>query len=150
MSQQVPYLPEGSTAVTPYLVIDDCSRALEFLAEVFGARERFRMADPSGSIAHAEVVLDGAVIELANSTPEWPATRTLLHVYVPNSDEVFERALKAGCTVKKGMTDEFYGERSGTVTDPFGNSWTIATVKEVLTQDELCERAEKLMGGSAD
>lgn len=144
----VHHVPHGSTAVTPYLIIDDCARALDFLAEVFGAQERFRMNDREGLVAHAEVTVDGAVIELANSTPEWPPTRTLLHVYVPNSDEVFERALKAGCSVKKPMTDEFYGERSGTVVDPFGNSWTIATVKELLTNEEMQERAAKLYGGS--
>jgi PhnB protein len=105
------------------------------------------MTDPAGLVAHAEVTIDGAVIELANSTPEWPATRTLLHVYVPNSDEVFERAVAAGCTVKKPMTDEFYGERTGTVVDPFGNMWSIATVKEALTHDEMLDRANRLFGG---
>jgi PhnB protein len=143
----VHYIPQGSTAVTPYLVIDDCARALEFLAQVFGAQERFKMTDPAGLVAHAEVTIDGAVIELANSTPEWPATRTLLHVYVPNSDEVFERAVAAGCTVKKPMTDEFYGERTGTVVDPFGNMWSIATVKEALTHGEMLDRANRLFGG---
>ena len=144
----VHYIPRGSTAVTPYLVIDGCARALEFLAQVFGAQERFRMTDPDGLVAHAEVTIDGAVIELANSTPEWPPTRTLLHVYMPNADEVFERAITAGCTIKKPMTDEFYGERTGTVVDPFGNMWSIATVKEALTHEEMLERANRLFSGS--
>jgi PhnB protein len=144
----VHYIPQGSTAVTPYLVIDGCARALEFLARVFGAKERFRMTDPDGLVAHAEVTIDGALVELANSTPEWPPTRTLLHVYVPNSDEVFTRAVSAGCTVKKPMTDEFYGERSGTVLDPFGNMWSIATLKETLTHQQMLERAKQLFGGS--
>jgi PhnB protein len=140
-------LPEGFHTVVPYLIVPGCAKLITLLEQVFDAKETFRMNTPSGEIGHAEVRLGDCTIEMADSGDMWPPTRTLLHVYVPDCDETFQKAVQAGFEVKQELKDQFYGERSATLTDPFGNMWSIATRIEDLTEQEIRDRADKLFGG---
>ncbi len=146
-------VPEGYHTVTPYLIVKGAARALEFYKKAFGAVERFRMADPSGKVGHAEIQIGDSVIMLADEFPEMDAlapqtpgvTPVGIHLYVEDVDRMAAQALAAGATVKRAVQDQFYGDRSGTVIDPFGHAWTIATHKEDLTPEEIGRRAQEAM-----
>ncbi len=115
-------VPEGYTAVTPMVIVAGADRFKEFLASAFAAQPRgavFRM--PDGSVAHSETTIDGAVVMVADATPEFPANTCGIHLYVSDVDAVFAAAVAAGAEVKSEPADQFYGDRSATVIDPFGN-----------------------------
>jgi PhnB protein len=146
-------VPEGYHTATPYLIVDDAARALEFYRKAFGAKERMRMAAPGGKIGHAEITIGDSAIMLADEHPEmgYRSPRAIggspvtIHLYVENVDEVFPRALAAGGTVLQPVKDQFYGDRSGTLRDPFGHVWNVATHKEDLSPEEMHRRAQAMM-----
>jgi PhnB protein len=145
MSNVQPIPPEYGS-VTPYLVISKCAEAIEYYKQVFGAQERMRMPMPDGSIGHAELQIGDSILMLATGGEQWPGTRSLTCVYVEDCDAVFQRAVDAGAQVVEPLSDKFYGDRSGSVEDPFGQRWSIMTHKEGLTREEMQARMEKLGG----
>ena len=130
-------------AAAPYLTVKDAARAIEFYKKAFGAVERGRLADPSGKIGHAEITIGGSTIMLADEFPDYdaisPATLggspVKMHLYVDDVDAFAERAIAAGAKMVRPVEDQFYGDRSGQLADPFGYTWIVATHKEKLSQD---------------
>ncbi len=145
MSKVTPIPPQYGS-LTPYLVIPKCAEAIEFYKRVFGATETMRMPMPDGSVAHAEVKIGDSLVVLASGGPEWPSTSSLLCLYVEDCDAVFARAVAAGAKVLEPVTDKFYGDRAGSVEDPFGQRWSIMTHKEDLSAEEVEARMAKLHG----
>ncbi|HMF90269.1 MAG TPA: VOC family protein [Candidatus Angelobacter sp.] len=148
MAKKVNPVPDGYHHITPYLVIQGAAAAIDFYKKVFGATELFRMAQPDGRVGHAELKIGDSVFMLADEFPEMQVVgpKTLgntpvgLHVYVEDADATFNHALSLGSRIKKPMADQFYGDRSGTIEDPFGHKWTIATHKEDVTPEEMKRR----------
>ncbi len=143
-------IPEGYRSVTPYLAVKQAADAIEFYRRAFGAKERMRMPGPDGKIGHAELEIGNSVIMLADEHPDMdfrgPAsiggTSVTLHLYVPDVDATFSKATAAGAKPVRAVEDQFYGDRAGSVRDPFGHVWHIATHKEDLSPEELRRRAE--------
>ena len=134
-------IPDGYTAITPYLIVEDAAGFIDFLASAFGAAERLRVATPEGRIGHAEVEIDGAALMLSGPMPpDFPANRALIYLYVADVDNTYASALKAGATSIDEPADQFYGDRLARITDSYGNHWSIATHIEDLTPDELTQR----------
>ena len=146
-------IPEGYHSVTPYLVVQGAARAIDFYKKIFGASERMRMDGPNGTIGHAEIEIDGSVIMLADEFPDMGfrgpqsigGTPVSLMLYVQDVDDCFRRAIAAGARELQPVKDQFYGDRSGTLQDPFGHVWTVGTHKEDLSPEELRKRAEAAM-----
>lgn len=147
-------IPEGYHSITPYLTVDGGARAIDWYKKVLGAEERMRMPAPDGKIGHAELVIGGSCIMLADEFPDMGAkspssfggTPVGLMLYVKDCDAVFKRAVDAGAKIDRPVEDKFYGDRSGSIVDPFGHKWTIGTHIEDLTPQEMEERAKKAMG----
>jgi len=145
-------IPSGYAGVTPYLIIRGAARALEFYKKAFGATELMRFPGPEGTIGHAEIKIGEGVIMLADESLEMGhkspqtlgGTAVTLLFYVPDVDSQFAKAVAAGGTVKQRLKDQFYGDRSGTITDPFGHIWTIATHKEDVSPDEMQRRMAEM------
>ncbi len=134
-------IPDGYTAITPYLIVENAAGFIDFLVNAFGAVERIRVPMPEGGIGHAEVEIDGAALMLADAMPPaFPVSSSLIHLYVADIDSVYAQALKAGATSDDEPSDMFYGDRLARITDPFGNHWSIATHIEDVTPDELAQR----------
>lgn len=141
-------VPDGYHTVTPYLIINGAAQALEFYKRAFGAAETVRMPDPKGRIAHAEIKIGDSMIMLADEHPEMGhrGPRTLggtsvsILLYVPDVDTVFDRAIKAGAKSQRPVADQFYGDRMGTLEDPFGHVWTIGTHIEDVSAEEMKRR----------
>jgi PhnB protein len=148
-------IPEGYPRVTPYLIVDGASDAIDFYRSVLGATERMRMAGPDGKVGHAELEIGNSVVMLADEHPEMGAvgpttvggTPVSLHVYVEHVDSVFEQAIQAGAEELQPLEDKFYGDRSGSFKDPFGHHWHIATHVEDVPPDEMGKRAAAAAGG---
>jgi len=144
----VPYTPKGYNSVTPYLIAKDASKAIDFYRLIFGATEVMRMADPSGRIGHAELKIGDSHIMLADEFPEMnyraPAmdgsSPVSILLYVEDVDMIVERAVAAGAKILKPVQDQFYGDRSGFIQDPFGHLWGIATHKEDVSPAEMERR----------
>ena len=142
-------IPEGYHAITPYLIVKRGAEAIQFYARAFGAVEHERMEGPGGKIRHAEITIGDSRVMLADEHPEIGAlspetiggSPVSLHLYVEDVDAVVARAIAAGATLTRAVADQFYGDRVGGVSDPFGHRWFIATHKEDLTRDELHRRA---------
>ncbi len=147
----VHYIPKGYNSVTPYLVIKGAADAIEYYKKIFGATELFRMPDPSGRIGHAELMIGDSHIMLADEFPEMnyrgPAADSSspvsLLLYVEDVDSIVERAVAAGAKILKPVQDQFYGDRSGFIQDPFGHLWGVATHKEDVSPEEMEERMKK-------
>jgi len=143
-------IPDGYHTATPYLIVKGAAQGIEFYKKAFGATELFRMAGPDGRIGHAEIKIGDSVIMLADEAPEMgyrsprslggSAVSTML--YVQDVDDCFDRAVEAGAKVQRPLANQFYGDRSGTVEDPFGHVWTIATHVEDVPPDEMKKRME--------
>ncbi len=133
-------IPSEYGSVTPYIVTERCAEAIEFYKQVFEATERMRMPMPDGSIGHAELQIGDSVLMLASGGEQWPGTSSLTCVYVEDCDAVFERAVAAGATVVEPLSDKFYGDRVGSVLDPFGQRWSIMTHKEDVSPEEIERR----------
>ena len=143
-------IPEGYHTITAYLITDGAAEAIEFYQQAFGATELFRFPTPDGKIGHAEIKIGDSHVMLADAYPDmgYNGPKTLggspvsLMIYVDDVDTVFNRALEKGATVKEALADKFYGDRMGTVIDPFGHIWHIATHKEDVSLDEMQKRAQ--------
>jgi len=146
-------IPAGYEAVTPYLVIRGATQAMEFYKKAIGAAEIFRLPGADGKIAHAELKVGAGVVMLADEMEGQPSPLTVggcpmsLMVYVSDVDAQFAKAVAAGGVVKRPLADQFYGDRSGTFTDPFGYTWTLATHVEDVSAEEI-DRRMKVMGTS--
>lgn len=149
-------IPDGYHSLTPYLVIDGAAQALEYYKKAFGAIELFRM--PHGDkIGHAEMRIGDSPFMLSDGHEEmgYKGPKSLggspvgLMIYVEDCDKVFKQAIDAGGTETKPLQDQFYGDRSGTLTDPFGHIWTVATHKEDVTPEEMDRRLAAMHGGAA-
>lgn len=144
----VKFKPDGYHTVTPYLIIQGAAKAIEFYKQAFGATELMRLDAPGGTIGHAEIKIGESIIMLADEHPEMGyrgpqalgGTPVCLMLYVEDSDAMFALAIAAGGTVQKPIQDQFYGDRSGQLVDPFGHVWTIASHKEDLTPAEINAR----------
>jgi PhnB protein len=151
-------IPDGYHTLTPYLIVKGAARALDFYQKAFGATELMRMADPSGRIGHAEIKVGDSVLMMADEHPEMGAlspqslggSSVFILLYVEDVDARFNQAVAAGAQVVRPLADQFYGDRSGTLTDPFGHKWTIATHKEDVSPEEIEWRLAALpkKGGS--
>ena len=151
-------IPEGYPRVTPYLIVDGASAAIDFYKSVLGATERMRMGGSEGKVGHAELEIGDSVVMLADEHPEMDArgpksvggTPVTLHVYVEDADGVFERAIEAGAKALRPVEDQFYGDRLGSFEDPFGHQWNVATHVEDVPPEEMSKRvaeAEATAGG---
>jgi PhnB protein len=141
-------IPDGYHTVTPYLIIRGATEAIDFYKNAFGATELFRMPTPEGKIGHAEIKIGDSSIMLADEYPEmgYKGPQSLggsplsLMIYVEDVDTVFNQAVAAGATIKEALQDKFYGDRMGTVVDPYGHIWHVATHKEDVSPEEMQER----------
>jgi PhnB protein len=127
MTNAAPYIRTGFRTVTPYLIVHQVTRVIDFMMDVFRAEELRRDLYPDGTIMNVEMRLGDSIIELAEASTVWPAMPSGLHVYVPNTDETFQRAIAAGAQELYAPAEMPYGERSAGVKDPSGNHWYIAT-----------------------
>ena len=137
-------VPKGYHSVTPFLSIKGADQALEFYKRAFGAVEKFRSPGPDGKIMHAEVTIGDSTIMLSETLREPPSVSSM-YVYVPDADKAFARAVKAGAKVKVPLADMFWGDRYGSVSDPYGNTWAIATHVEDVAPEEMPKRAQAAM-----
>jgi PhnB protein len=136
-------IPDDYHSLTPYLTVRGAAKAIDFLKQAFGAQITHEPLNrPNGTIMHAEVKIGNSRVMIADESEMARATTSTLYLYVPNVDSVFQQALKAGGTKIMEPMDMFYGDRSGGITDPFGNSWYIATHKEDVAPTELAKRAQ--------
>jgi len=148
-------IPDGYNQAIPYLACRNAAKALEFYAKAFGATEQMRMAAPDGKIGHAEIKIGNALIMLSDEYPEMKVqspqtiggTPVGIHVYVPDVDALNARAIAAGATVEREIANQFYGDRTVTLGDPFGHRWFFATHVEDVAPDEMKRRAEAAMKG---
>ncbi|MGV7212955.1 VOC family protein [Bradyrhizobium sp. UFLA05-112] len=146
MATQVKPVPEGYHTVTPYLVVEGAEKVIGFMKDAFGAQPLFEpMMRPDGKVMHAEFKIGSSIVMIADSSERAQATSTMLYLYVPNVDTVYQKAVKAGGTPLMEPTDQFYGDRSGGVKDPAGNQWHIGTHIEDVSPAELKKRAEEVM-----
>jgi len=150
-------VPDGYRTATPYLIVKGAAEAIEFYKRAFGATEMLRMADPQGRVGHAEIKIGDSVIMLADEHPAmgYRGPRSLggssvsILLYLEDVDGVFERAVKAGARAQRPVANQFYGDRSGTLEDPFGHVWTVATHVEDVPPEEMKRRAEAAMKSAA-
>lgn len=141
-------IPTGYHAITPYLIIDGASRAIEFYQRAFDAKELMRIPAPNDRIGHAEIKVGDSVVMLADEHPEMDArgpghyggSPVSLLLYVTDVDRQFQQALAAGATEVRPVADQFYGDRSGTLKDPFGHSWHLSTHIEDVSMEEIARR----------
>jgi len=151
----VPYIPEGYNTVTPYLIIKGAAQAIEYYKKVFGATVTVRMDAPGGRVAHAEMKIGDSIVMLADENPQMAmpghgsataigGSPVSLYLYLPNVDEVVAKAKAEGAKILKPVQDQFYGDRSGFLQDPFGHFWGIATHVEEVSPEELKERMKKM------
>ena len=139
----VPATPEGYHSVTPYLIVDDASAALDFYREALAAEEIFRL--PMGDkIGHAEIRIGDSMLMLSDEWPDMDASATFV-IYVPDVDASYDRAVKAGAKVDRPVENQAWGDRMGTVVDPFGHKWSLATHVEDVSPEELKRRMDEWM-----
>jgi len=139
-----------------YLIVSDAPEAIEFYTSVFGAKEKFRLTEPSGRIGHAELDFGGVTLMLAAEFPEYNilsarsvgGTPVTIHLHVDNADEMIARAVEAGATLERAVADQFYGERSGSIIDPFGHRWSVGHSIEQVTPEEMQRRYTALTPSS--
>jgi PhnB protein len=150
-------IPEGFHSVTPGLVVRGAAQAIDFYKKALGAEELVRMPGPDGTIMHAELKIGDSIIFISDESPGrgTKSPQTLggctgtLNIYVPNVDQVFKQALAAGGKETMAVADQFWGDRYGSFTDPFGQSWGVATHKEDLTAEEMKTRMQDFFSSMA-
>lgn len=148
-SKRVKPIPEGYHALTPYLIVNDASAAITFYRKALGASELFRFDAPGGKIGHAEIRIGDSVVMLADEYADmqcygpnhYGGSPVSMMLYVEDVDAVVEGAVKAGAKLTRPIENKFYGDRSGTITDPFGHQWHISTHVEDVSMEELQKRA---------
>lgn len=151
----VPYMPAGYHAVTPYLIVDGAARAIAWYVEALGAVEVMRMEGGPDRIAHAEIRLGDSHVMLADEAPQHDArpprhyggSPVSLHLYVPDADAVVDRAVAAGATLLRPVQTMFYGDRTGSLRDPFGHVWHVATHVEEVPLEEVKRRMQEMAQG---
>jgi PhnB protein len=156
MSNSVKPIPDGYRGAIPYLTVKNAAAAIDFYKQAFGATELVRMAAPDGKIGHAEIKIGDAMLMLSDEYPEMnvlsPETiggsPVVIHLYVENVDVTAGQAIAAGAKVVRPVEDQFYGDRAGKFTDPFGHHWWLATHKEDVAPEEMKKRAAALYGGA--
>jgi PhnB protein len=144
-------IPEGYHSVTPYLIVDDAAKAIEFYQKAFGAEEKFRLPMGENRIAHAEIKIGDSFVMLADEFPDMGhlgpkargGTTVSLLIYVPEVDSAFKTAIDAGATELRPLENQFWGDRMGTLTDPFGHQWSLASHVEDVPEHELGQRMEE-------
>lgn len=147
-------IPDGYATVTPYLTVHDAAGAIAFYEQAFGATELMRLADPSGKLAHAEIKIGNSLIMLSDEFPEMGGrsaqelggTPVSLMLYVEDVDTLFRQAIATGATEIRPVENQFYGDRAGTLSDPFGHVWTLATHVEDVSMEEINARFSALAG----
>ncbi|HLN73170.1 MAG TPA: VOC family protein [Prolixibacteraceae bacterium] len=154
MEKKISAIPEGFNTLSSYISVNDAKAAIEFYKTAFGAKETGRINMPDGSVAHAELQIGDSKIMLAEENPQWgnQSPRTLggspvtLCIYVDDVDSVFQKALQAGAKTTGDMDvkDQFYGDRAGSLTDPFGHKWSIMTHKEDVSFEEMQKRMDAM------
>lgn len=151
METQVNPIPKGYHTVTPYLIVKDANRAIDFYKRAFGAEEKFRIDAKEGKVGHAELKIGDSVIMLADEFPNMKAVAPnpegssfSILLYVENVDEFFDRAVDNGAVIVHPLKDQFYGDRMGTIKDPFGHVWNIASQVEVVPPEEMRKRAKEI------
>ena len=145
-------IPDGYGTVTPYLIVQGAGAAIEFYKIVFGATERLRLPTPEGRVAHAELEIGNSLLMLADECPERGAkspqtvggSPVSFHLYVPDADAVYAKALAAGAKPIRPVENQFYGDRTGLFADPFGHTWNVATHVEDVSPEELQKRMAAL------
>ena len=151
-------IPEGYHTLTPYLAVDNAADAIEFYERAFGAKERMRMPGPEGKIGHAEIQIGDSIVMLSDPFPQSTVrspsdvggTTASLFMYVDDVDAVVEQAVSAGATVTMEVADQFWGDRFGSIADPYGHTWSIATHVEDLTPEEIAERGKAAMAAMSN
>jgi PhnB protein len=146
-------IPQGVASPLAYLCVKDSKAALKFYAKAFGAKELFRLTEPSGKVGHAEMKIGSSMLMLADEYPDFghlsPPTLggspVQFHLYVKNADAAVKRAVKAGATLIRPTADQFYGDRTGTVADPFGYRWMLSHRLEIVTPKEMQKRWTKML-----
>jgi len=152
---KVPYIPKGYNTVTPYLIIKGAAQAIEYYKKVFGATVIERMDAPGGRVAHAEMKIGDSIIMLADENPQMAipghgsataigGSPVSLYLYLPDVDDVVAKAKAEGAKILKPVANQFYGDRSGFLQDPFGHFWGIATHVEDVSPEEMRERMKKM------
>jgi len=152
MTRNVKPIPDGFHTVTPYLSVSNAAEAIEFYKRAFGAQERYRLPIPGGKIGHAELTIGNSIIMLADESPECGSksphslngSPVGFALYVENVDQAFDRAVKAGATVQEPVADKMWGDRCGTVVDPYGHKWTFLTHVEDVSPQEMKARMDKM------
>jgi uncharacterized glyoxalase superfamily protein PhnB len=150
-------IPDGFHTITPHLIVSDGAKAIEFYKKAFGAQENERFLTPDGkAVMHAQLKIGSSMLMLGSEHPpeclspkSRGGTSVSLYLYVENADAAFDRAVKAGCTVKMPMSDQFWGDRYGQVEDPFGHQWAFATHKQDLTKEQVAENAKVFFANMA-
>ena len=151
-------IPDGYYTVTPYLAVQGAADAIDWYKEAFGATERGRMDMPDGSIAHAEIKIGDSIVMISDPFPqstvkspkELGGTSASIFLYVEDVDAVVKQAVDAGATMTMEVADQFWGDRFGTVSDPFGHTWSVATHIEDLTPEEIAERGKAAMAAMSN
>lgn len=155
MADGVQPIPEGRSGVVPYLAVKNCAAAIDFYQEAFGAEEQYRLVMPDRSIGHAELKIGSALFMMSDEFPDMGVlgpeslggTPVMLSMYVEDADAFVARASQAGATVLQPVEDQFFGDRSGKLADPFGHRWAISTRLEDVSPEEMQDRLDKLYGG---
>jgi PhnB protein len=148
-------IPDGYHACTPFLAVDDAAKAIDFYKRAFGARERMRMPAPDGRVAHAELEIGDSVVMLSDPFPqstckppkELGGTSMGVFMYVEDVDALVKQATEAGATVTMPTADMFWGDRFGSLSDPFGHEWQVATHVEDVPPEQMEQRAKEAMAG---
>ena len=149
----VPFRPPGYYSVTPYLALRDAGAAIDFYARAFGAELVLKLDLPDGSVAHAEIRIGDSILMLAEENEQWGSrspqalggSPVSMMIYVPDVDAAFGRALAAGATRVRPVEDQFYGDRTGTLVDPYGYQWTLATHVEDVSAEEAQRRMAAML-----
>jgi uncharacterized glyoxalase superfamily protein PhnB len=146
-------IPEGYHSITPFMTVRDAARAIEFYKQAFGAVEKGVMKGPDGKVMHAELRIGDSIVMLTDEFPEFGSLSPQtsggagmgLHIYVEDVDSAFERAVKAGAKVEMPVSDMFWGDRYGKLSDPFGHKWSIATHTADLSSQQIEKAQEEFM-----
>jgi PhnB protein len=150
---KVSHIPKGYQTITPYLIVNGAARAIDFYKKALGAKQVERIEGPNGTVMHAELQIGDSRIMLADEMPEMGyrsatsigASPISLYVYLPDCDSVIKQAVAEGAELKRPIEDQFYGDRNGTIHDPFGHVWTIATHVEDVSKEEMESRMKDAM-----
>jgi PhnB protein len=153
---KVSYIPKGYNSITPYLVIKGAAKAIDYYKNVFGATVVVRMDGPDGKVGHAELQIGDSRFMLADENPAMGnrsaesigGSPVSLYVYLPDCDKIVEKAVAAGAKILKPVQDQFYGDRSGFIQDPFGHLWGVATHVEDVSEEDMKIRMKKMMSAA--